>query len=230
MHPLLAASTDHLIFLSSYRVYADEQHPITESAPRLLDVSQDEEFVKTETYAIRKAVAEDYLRGERVGDRYTIVRPVISFSNLRFDLLMNSAREVLEFAARGEAMRLPAMVRDFKAGLDWAGNSGKLIAHLLFKEEAIGETFTLYSGCGLTWGEVAEAYHRTIGLKVRWCDEEEYLAFDHVQTQWTYLHDRHYNRDVDCSKVLKVTGLTKQDFSTVEEGIKQELIKNGIKI
>ena len=29
-HKLLSENTEHLIFLSSYRVYADEQHPITE--------------------------------------------------------------------------------------------------------------------------------------------------------------------------------------------------------
>jgi len=225
MHPLLVASTDHLIFLSSYRVYADEQHPITESAPRLLDVSQNEEFLKTETYAIRKAVAEDFLHNECVGDRYTIVRPVISFSNLRFDLLMNSAREVLEFAARGEAMRLPTMVRDFKAGLDWAGNSGKLIAHLLFKEEAIGETFTVSSGQGVTWGEVADYYTELVGLKINWCSEEEYLHdnFAVARQPWAWKYDRRYNRDVDVSKILRVTGLTASDFTSVKDGIRIEL-------
>ena len=43
-HELLAANTDHLIFLSSYRVYADEQHPITEEAPQLLDTAADKVF------------------------------------------------------------------------------------------------------------------------------------------------------------------------------------------
>ena len=33
VHKLLTENTDHLIFLSSYRVYADLQHPITEEAP-----------------------------------------------------------------------------------------------------------------------------------------------------------------------------------------------------
>ena len=45
IHPLLIKNTDHLIFLSSYRVYANEQHPVTESAPRLLDVSTDTYFL-----------------------------------------------------------------------------------------------------------------------------------------------------------------------------------------
>ena len=37
IHKLLSAHTEHLIFLSSYRIYADLEHPITENAPTLYD-------------------------------------------------------------------------------------------------------------------------------------------------------------------------------------------------
>ena len=36
--PLMLQNTEHYIYLSSYRVFADEEHPIVESSPRLLDV------------------------------------------------------------------------------------------------------------------------------------------------------------------------------------------------
>ena len=227
IHPLLIANTDHLIFLSSYRVYADMQHPITEQAPRLYDVIDDTDFLENEKYAVSKAKCEDYLRNEHAGEPWTIVRPVISFSDRRLDLLMYSHDRVLCAAESGEELLLPEFVRNYSAGLDWSGNSGKLIANLLFKPDAIGETFTIYSGHGMTWGEVAQAYQRTIGLKVRWCDEQEYLGFDDVGDQWTYIHDRRYNRDIDCSKVLRVTGLTREDFSTIDEGIRREVAKLG---
>jgi len=35
--PLMLQNTEHYIYLSSYRVFADEEHPIVESSPRLLD-------------------------------------------------------------------------------------------------------------------------------------------------------------------------------------------------
>ena len=35
--------------------------------------------------------------------------------------------------------------------------------------------------------------------------------------------DRVFNRDIDCSKILRVTGLTAADFTSVEEGIATEL-------
>lgn len=232
IHPLLIANTDHLIFLSSYRVYANEQHPVTETAPRLLDVIKDPEFLEKETYAIPKARCEDYLRTERAGEPWTIIRPVISSSDRRLDLLMYSGHRIPEAADSGEELLMPELVRDFTAGFDWAGNSGKLIANLLFKPETIGETYTIYSGHGMTWGDVAGMYQKLTNVKIRWCSEEEYLDFNKELTQrymssCAWKHDRRYNRDVDCSKVLKATGLTAADFTPVEEGIRRELKKLG---
>lgn len=232
IHPLLIENTDHLIFLSSYRVYADEQHPITEDAPQLWDVIKDPDFLENEKYAVPKSKCEDYLRTERAGEPWTIVRPVISFSARRLDLFMYSGNDVLAAVDRGEELLLPRFARDYSAGLDWAGNSGKLIANLLFKPETVGEAYTIYSGHGLTWGQVAQTYEKVIGLKVRWCEEEEYKAFfatwrDKPSFSWGYRYDRCYNRDIDCSKVLQATGLTKQDFATVEDGIKHELRRLG---
>jgi len=232
IHPLLIENTDHLIFLSSYRVYANEQHPVTETAPRLLDVIKDPEFLGRENYAIPKAKCEDYLRSERAGEPWTIIRPVISSSDRRLDLLMYSGHRIPDAADSGEELLLPELVRNYTAGFDWAGNSGKLIANLLFKQEAIGDTYTIYSGHGMTWGEVAEMYQKLTNVKIRWCEEEEYLNFHTEVTQQyglncAWKHDRRYNRDVDCSKVLKATGLTRADFTPVEEGIRRELKKLG---
>ena len=227
IHPLLIANTDHLIFLSSYRVYANEQHPITEEAPRLTEVVKDKDFLENEDYAVPKSICEDYLRNEHAGEPWTIIRPVISFSEKRLDLFMYSGNRVLRAADQGEELLLPQYACNYSAGLDWAGNSGKLIANLLFKTDALGETFTIYSGHGLTWGEVVEAYRNTIGLKVRWCEEKEYLENNLNHNNDRYWYDRRFNRDIDCTKVLRATGLTKQDFLSVEEGIKQELIKLG---
>ena len=227
IHPLLIQNTDHLIFLSSYRVYADEQHPITEEAPRLFDVITDEDFLNNEKYAVSKAKGEDYLRQECAGEPWTIVRPVISFSHRRLDLLLYSGDDVIKFAECGKEMLMPSIVKDYRAGIDWSGNSGKLIANLLFKSDAIGEAFTVYSGHGLTWGEVAEEYSNLTGVKIRWCSEEEYVRnTPRITIQaWAWKYDRRFNRDIDCSKIMRVTGLSKGDFASVEEGIRRELKK-----
>lgn len=228
VHPFLMQNTDHLIFLSSYRVYANEQHPVRENAPRLHEVYPVEGLLAEDTYGVKKALCEDYLFGERKGERWTIVRPVISFSKTRLDLLMNSKQRVLVLAERGAPMRLPLSARNLAAGLDWAGNSGKLIANLLFKESAIGEAFTVYSGHGMTWGEIADAYAAETGVRFEWVSDEEYLQG--FSEQWKnpgfrimWYYDRAFHRDVDSSKILSVTGLSKHDFATVREGIRAEL-------
>ena len=228
VHPLLMSGTDHLIFLSSYRVYADEQHPVTETAPRLLDVVTDPHFLETEKYAIPKAQCEDYLRNERAGERWTIVRPVISFSDKRLDLLLFSGHKILRAVQKNEELVMPEVARDYTAGLDWAGNTGKLIANLLCKPDAMGEAFTIYSGHGMTWGQVAEVYQKVTGVKIRWDSEEAFFErYPRIKETesafWAWQYDRRYNRDIDAAKVLRVTGLTNDDFTSVEDGLRHEL-------
>ena len=227
-HKLLSENTDHLIFLSSYRVYADEQHPITEEAPLLVDVIKDDpEFLKTENYALPKAKCEKYLREESGTNNWTIVRPVISYSDRRLDVVTISGHEILDAAVQGKTVILPQAARNLTAGLDWAGNTGRLIADLLFKKEALGQAYTVSSAPNLTWGEVADIYTRLIGVKFRWTDTQEYVETGHGGYILTY--DRLYDRAVDNSKILKVTGLKKQDFASIEDGIKIELNKIGFK-
>lgn len=225
IHNLLMSHTDHLIVLSSYRVYADEQHPVTETAPKLLDVSKDKEFVETEKYAISKAKLEKYLNTECKGQNWTVVRPVISFSSRRIDLVTHSGHELLTKTKNGEIIPLPADAKNLTAGLDWAGNSGKLIANLLFKKECFGEAYTVSSGQNLTWGEIADICTELIGAKFEWVSLEDYINYIGSPKYYLFVYDRLFDRNIDNSKILKATGLTKGDFLTIKDGLKIELDK-----
>ncbi len=227
MYNYLRQHTDHIIFLSSYRVYAETHDMITEESPRLYDVETDKEFLETENYAVPKSICEDWLRSEKKGEHWTIVRPVISFSHTRLDLLLYSGTQILKAVENNKSILLPAFVKDYGAGIDWAGNSGKLIANLLFKPHTYGETYTVYSGHGMTWGEVAAAYEDITGVEIEWCDEDKYvasLAFD--KYPWKkdgWYHDRRFERRIDASKIIAAAGLTKDDFKSVADGIRYEL-------
>lgn len=225
VHKLLTSKTDQLIFLSSYRVYAESKQPLTEEAPFLADVVEDEEFLKSEDYAVPKAICEKYLREESDTKNWTVVRPIISFSDKRFDLVTVSGHEIIDAARSGKTVILPEAAKNLTAGLDWAGNSGKLIANLLFKKECLGEAYTVSSGQNLTWGEVADIYTRLTGVKFRWTDTEEYVSTGHGGNGLFY--DRLYDRAVDNTKILKATGLNKDDFTSIEDGIKIELNNIG---
>lgn len=215
VHKLLISHTKHLIVLSSYRVYADEQHPITETAPKLLDVSKDKEFIDTEKYAISKAKLERYLYSECEGQNWTVARPVISFSKYRFDLLVYSGKFLPDKSKNGEIILLPVEAKNLTAGLDWSGNSGKLIANLLFKEVTFGEAYTVSYAQNLTWGEVAELYTELMGTKFSWVSLSEFLEAANGFDRYAFAYDRMFDRKIDNSKILNVTGLKKEDFLSV---------------
>ena len=221
---LLLQNTDQLIFLSSYRVYADCQHPITEDAPQLYKVLDDQKFLDQETYAVPKSHGEDFLRASGYKN-WTIVRPVISFSHFRFDLVTQGSMVMLPRILQHQKVLLPECCRDVVAGVCWAGNTGKMIARLCCNEKALGEAYTLGTGENYTWGEVADMYTEVTGLEFVWTDIETYLS---VATRRRYmdrcilLYDRVWDRTIDNSKVLEATGLRAEDFVGIKEGLIRE--------
>ena len=226
-HKLLSENTEHLIFLSSYRVYADLEHPITETSPTLYETIKDRNFLEHEKYAVPKSQAELFIRNESGTKNHTIVRPVISFSDRRLDIVTVSGRLALELTGAGKEILLPKEAKNLTAGLDWAGNSGKLIANLLLKEKAFGEAFTISSAQNLTWGEGADIYAELSGAKFNWVDTERYIEeYPWLkENPWILKYDRLFDRKIDNSKILKVTELKKEDFTSIRDGIKYELEK-----
>ena len=62
---LILNSVGQYLFLSSARVYAQSETPLTEDSPRLLDVTTDAAYLKTTEYALEKARSENFLRDAR---------------------------------------------------------------------------------------------------------------------------------------------------------------------
>lgn len=220
-YKLISKNCDHMIFLSSYRVYSDMEHPITENCPHLLDVIKDDQFfLDNEDYGLGKSRCEKFLKNNPYSKNWTVVRPVISFSRLRFDILLTTGSEVVDAAREGRIIELPLQAKNITAGLEWAGNSAKLIAHLLFKEECKEEAYTISTGHNLKWEEVADYYTELLGTKFEWTHFE---PKDEKWGTWNWKYDRAYSRDIDPTKVLKATGLKKEDFKTIKEGIEFEI-------
>ena len=220
---LLTENTDHFIFLSSYRVYSNVENPINENSPHLLDVIKDDKFfLENEDYGLAKSKCEKYMKNSPYPKKWTVVRPVISFSNRRFDLILTTGRQVIDAAKENKVIELPLQAKELTAGLEWSGNSGKLIANLLFKEECKGEAYTISTGQNLKWKEVAGYYTEIVGTKFNWVP---YEPTNPKWGTWNWKYDRAYDRTIDPSKVLKATGLKKEDFKSIKEGIKIELSK-----
>ena len=219
------AHTDQFVFLSSYRTYSDRDKVVTERTPQWLDVTTDRDFLEKDTYAIPKSRGERHLRAKDAKN-WTIVRPVISFSHYRLDLVTVGAYAILYRSREGKKIPLPAEVRGNSACVGWAGNVGRELAALIGNQKAMGEDFTLGSGEEITWGDVASYYEEFCGCRFEWIPVEDYLRiatandFDNRQMIYT---DRMLSRRVDVSKVLAATGIDRRSFVSCRDAIAREL-------
>ena len=222
---LLLAHTDQFVYLSSYRTYADVDKVITEDSPQWLEHPANDRMLDEDDYAIPKARGERYLTSLQ-RKNWTIVRPVISFTHFRLDLVTVGAYAILYRTAAGKKIPLPIEVRDKHCGVTWGGNTGLQIAHLIGKPDALGEAFTLGTDEGLTWGDVAGYYEEFAGAEFAWIPARDYLSiasangYMDAQMIWT---DRNLDRTVDFSKVMRVTGLDPKRFKPCREAIAYEL-------
>lgn len=217
-------ATDHYIYLSSYRIYAGE-YPVTETSPRLLDVSDDQEYLATEDYSLYKARGENILRASG-RKNWTIVRPAITYSLDRYQLVTLEAQQVVNRAFDGKTVVLPEPAADIQATMSWAGDAAKMFAGILFNPRAMGEAFTFSTSEHHTWREIAEYYAELIGLKYLFVDEQTYLDIlspNNMYAKWQLEYDRMFNRVIDNSKILDVAGLKQSDFMPLKEGLRYEL-------
>ncbi len=226
-HRLLLDSTDHYIYLSSYRVYADSP-VIREDSPRLLDVSTDDEYLASDDYSLYKARGEDILRASG-RTNWTFVRPAITYSKRRFQLVTLEAMVVIRRAMEGKTVILPETAMGIQATMSWGGDIARLIAGLVCNEKAKGEVYTLATAEHHTWRTIAEYYKELIGLKYVIVPEEVYLSlwaddpFLKNTSRWQLDYDRKFNRICDNSKVLAVTSITQESFTSLKDGLRREL-------
>ncbi len=221
--------TDHYIYLSSYRVYDNREHPIRETSPRLIDSSENILLRNSEDYSIYKARGENIIRS-LPRKNWTMIRPAITYSLMRYQLVTLEAPNTVGRAFAGKAVVLPEQARNVQATMSWAGDVARMIAGLLFNEKALCETFTVSTSEHRTWGEIADYYKDLCNLKAVWVDKEEYLRIltpDPYETyaRWQLEYDRLFDRIVDNSKVLAATGMTQESLISLYEGLKREIAR-----
>ena len=225
--PPVLAATDHYIYLSSYRIYADEEHPVRESSPRLLDVSPDAALRASDDYSIYKARGENLLRS-LPRRNWTIVRPAITYSRMRYQLVTLEAPNTVGRAFAGRPVVLPAQAKDRQATMSWAGDVAKMLAGLLLREETLGETYSVCTAEHRTWGEIADYYRDLCGLKSIWVDQEDFLSViarpgSRQGARWQLEYDRLFDRVMDNARVLAATGLKQSHLMPLYEGLKHEI-------
>ncbi len=227
--PTYLKSVGRYVFLSSCRVFANEENPIVETSPRLIDVTTDRRLILSDDYCMYKAREENTLRVSKFRN-WTIVRPSTTYSRKRCQLVTLERDSIVGSLRAGKPVLLPEEAKDIPASLTWGGDVAQMILRLAALPEAAGEDYNVTSSEALTWQQIADLYHEIFGLEHKWVTEEEYFRFRKPDFDperdlwiiWQLRYARLFNRVYDNSKMLKATGLKQSDFLTLKQGLLHE--------
>ena len=228
---LLLGATEQYIFLSSARVYADSESPITEASDRLLDVSKDEEYLATDEYALTKARQEDVLKncGQR---NWTIIRPYITYSENRLQLGVLEKEAWLYRAVKGRTIvfskDINAKISTLTYGLDVSGG----IKSIIGETGALGEAFHITLNENIIWRDVLAIYLNVLEDSLGFRPKVLLNELDQFRqihpAGYQIIYDRLYNRKFNNTKIERF--IDNATFKPVEEGLKEclkDFLTNG---
>jgi len=206
----LLDATDQYIFLSSARVYADTNEPLTENSPRLLDVSTDQDYLQTDEYALSKARQENILTDSRRSN-WTIIRPYITFSDQRLQLGVLEKEDWLFRALGGRAVVFSSDINIRTTTLTHGANVALGIRSLIGQPAALGEAFHITSNRSFLWSDVLETYVSTLkkhlGSGPRIC-LVDLPTFMRTHTgKYQIIYDRLFNRRFNNDKIAHFLNL-----------------------
>ena len=112
-------------------------------------------------------------------------------------------------------------MRRRQATMTWGGDVARMIARLVLNPKAYGEDFNCATSEHHSWDEICDIYRELIGSEVRDCSIDDYVRIVGNSAQVRY--DRLFDRILDNSKVLGVTGLKQNQLMPLRDGLLKEL-------
>lgn len=157
---LFLNNTGQYIFLSSSRVYADSHGELlTEESPRLLDISTDSIYLKSDEYALAKAREEDIFM--KSGKRnWTIIRPYITYSTNRLQLGVYEKEQWLFRALSNRPIVFTKDIAVRRTTLTSGYDVANIIWKIMKKKESLGEIFHVTGEQFCTWGDILDIYYK----------------------------------------------------------------------
>jgi len=219
---ILLEATHQYIFLSSARVYADSESPITETSPRLLDISLDSEYLKTDEYALTKARQEDVLCNSGYNN-WTIIRPYITYSENRFQLGVLEKETWLYRALHNRTIVFSKDIEKNKTTLTYGYDVARGIISIIGEKSAYRQAFHITVDESYTWGDIFELYlnflEKELGKRPKVLLIEKNPRVTLSNSKWQVLYDRYYNRCFDNTNIKKY--IDTSTFKDTEEGLKE---------
>lgn len=217
---LFLESTAQYIFLSTARVYADSDVPITEVSSRLLDASLDKEFLETDEYSLTKARQENILKSSG-RTNWTVIRPYITYSEKRLQLGVLEKEEWLYRALKGRTIVFSNDINSRITTMTYGRDVAKGIMGIIGNPGAFGEVFHITVEQQITWNEVLSVYlcvlekHLGQRPKVLLQDLKTFMKIKPAKYQIMY--DRMFNRRFDNTKISRHVDV--KNFRQFKEGL-----------
>lgn len=218
--PRFLSHTDQYVYISSARVYAQSDNPITEETPRLLDVSDDDVYLNTNEYALAKAREEDLIRsyGRK---NYTIIRPSITYNKYRLQLGVLEKEAWLYRALHHRSIVFSEDIADKLTAMTHGDDVAKGINAIIGKREAFGEVLHITHPKSVKWSVVLSVYlqvlEQHLGKKVRVVMTEKSLNFNFPNRIYQIIYCRYFNRTFDNSRINRYIDTT--HFTSPDEGL-----------
>lgn len=200
----LLTATSQYVFLSSSRVYAESNVPLTEELPRLLDVSSDLTYLSGDEYALSKARQENILF-KSTHSNWTVIRPYITFSDERLQLGVMEKEDWLFRALNNRTIVFSRDIFGRLTTLTYGEDVARGIVSIIGQSAALGEAFHITSPLSVRWSDVLETYlstlqaHRTLTPKIVLADLPLFMKTHPAKYQTIY--DRLYDRTFNCKKI-----------------------------
>lgn len=215
---LLLSSIKQYVYISSGRVYSNENEIITEKTPRLLDVSCDNEFLLTDEYALTKARQENILFNSKYAN-WTIIRPYITYSENRLQLGVMEKEQWLYRALNGRDIVFSNDIAQHYTTMTYGKDVASGIASICGNRQALGEIFNITTSESIQWIDVLKEYDRIckshhLNIHFKLCPQSMYL---NTNSQYQVKYDRYFDRKFDNSKISKF--INTSNFVSVKQGL-----------
>lgn len=220
----LLNNTKQYVFLSSARVYADSNTPITETSLRLLDISEDEEYLRSDEYALAKARQENILinSGKK---NWTIIRPYITYSEIRLQLGILEKESWLYRALHGRSIVFSSDVIKKKTTLTYGFDVANSLSKILGCPKALEQAFHITTDESIPWSEVLSIYLSILEKHMGYKPRVKLLELDQFQNcknaKYQICYDRLYDRTFNNSKIKEF--VDSDLFLKAKDGLKLSL-------
>jgi len=214
----LLKSTDQYIFISSARVYSESDTPITEETPRLLDVSNDEVYLRTDEYALSKARQENLLLNSGYKN-WTVIRPSVTFSENRLQLGVLEKESWLYRALNGRSIVFSDDIADKLTAMTYGLDVANGIASITGDAKAFGKMFHITSEESMQWEQILNIYLKVLEKKLGFrpklvmTKKSSNLKINKYQV----IYSRYFNRRFDNSKIKQFIDV--DSFKKMEDGL-----------